>query len=184
MMKAKRETVREEMIARLRRNREGRLLPEQWSTMTIEPLVTLLLLSSPLILVIGIRLPLLLSRGGLVLAVVAIGIALMLLLRARRYARIKLRSHLLYAAEQPLVRRLLGQSTIFYDDEGKVYKFGRWLCPHVPLIPNHAYRTYYLEDAEQMVLCSLISQEDPEAKDFQPSATFRGHIGGSARASA
>lgn len=172
MAKPKRESVRQEMLALLRRNRDGRLTPEQWIAMTTEPLVTVLLLLSPVILIIGFRLPLLATRGVLIALILLLALGAMLLLRARRYARAHLNSGVLYAAEQPLVRRLLGQSAVFYDDAGSVYKFSHWLAPRVPLIPNHPYRVYYLRDADNTILCSLMSQDDPEFANYQPSRSF------------
>jgi hypothetical protein len=173
MAKPKRESVRQEMLTRLRRNRDGRLTPDQWIAMTTEPLVTVLLLLSPVILIIGFRLPLLATRGVLIALVVIVVLGFMLLMRARRYARANLNSGILYAAEQPLVRRLLGQAAVFYDDAGDVYKFSHWLAPRVPLIPNHPYRVYYLREADQTILCSLMSQDDPEFSQYQPTPTFQ-----------
>jgi hypothetical protein len=172
MNKPKRETVRDELIRHLRRNRDGKLTLEQLVSLTVEPLTTLLLLLSPAILIIGLRLPFLMNRGGLLLFVLAAGLGGMLLLRALHYARSPVRTQVLYAAEQPFVRRIFGQSVVFYDEDGKVYKFTRHLSPRISLIPNHAYRVYYLEDAEQFVLCSLMSREDAQAQEFEPSHTF------------
>ncbi len=172
MDKPKRDVITPEMRERLLVNRDGRLTVGQWLAITTDPLVTLLLLLSPGILLVGLRLPLLIVRGWLVLLILLAAAAVMLALRARRYARLPLRYHILYAAGTPWTRFWFWKMPTFYDDEGRVYRFGRWLAPRIPLNPDHAYAIYYLEDAGERALCSVVPLTHPDVDIFQPTTSF------------
>jgi hypothetical protein len=173
MEKAKRDWVRKEMIARLRQNREGRLTPSQWLSITGEPLTTVLLLLAPALLILGLRLPFLAARLWLIIPIIILILGAMLLFRARRYARAPLYAHHLRAAQQPFIRRLFGQTALLHNKDGIEYRFSRWLAPQIPLHPDREYLIYSLEDGNQRVICSAIPTDDPEAAQFHPSPEFQ-----------
>ena len=172
MDKPKRDVITREMRERLFANRDGRLTVSQWMAITTDPLITLLLLLSPAILLVGLRLPFLLVRGWLVLLIALVACAVVLMLRARRYARQPLHYRVLYAASTPWSRFIFWKMPGFYDDEGRVYRFGRWLAPRIPMLADRAYAVYYLNDSNQPVLCSVIPLTHPDADSFQPTTNF------------
>lgn len=176
MLKHKRDTTYKEMTERLRRNRDGRLTAEQWLNITVEPLITVLVLLTPVLMVIILRLSAFTRLLPIFLVLLAFGTLGMLLLRARRYARLPIQTAVLYAAEQPILRRLLSNTAIFYDEFGTVYRFSHWLAPRIPIMPNQGYRIYYLKDTDRTVLCSVIPDDDPEAAQFAPSHTFQHRV--------
>jgi hypothetical protein len=173
MTKPKREWVRTEMLKRLRSNRDGRLTPNQWLAITGVPLTTVLLLVAPAILIIGLRLPFLAARLWLIIPVLILMLGVMLLIRARRFARTPLQALKLRPAPTPILRRLLSQITVMQDTDGTQYRFKHWLAPEIPLHADQEYLVYALEDGNQHVICSLIPSDDPEATYYQPSAEFR-----------
>jgi hypothetical protein len=173
MAKAKREWVRTEMIKRLRSNRDGRLTPSQWLAITGDPLTTVLLLLAPALLIIGLRLPMLAGRLWLIIPILIVALGVMLLIRARRFARVPLQALTLRTAPTPIIRRLLGRIAVMRDADGNVYRFKIWLAPQIPLRADQDYLVYALEDGNQHVLCSVIPGDDPEALHYQPSAEFR-----------
>jgi len=172
MTKRKRDILNAEMRDRLRSNREGRLSSAQWIAMTSDPLVTLMLLLAPAILIVGLRLPALLSRAWLILLVILVVYGGMILLRARRYARARVHYKVLYAARPTLTRKALRRLPSFYDDRGQVFRFARWLAPRVPVMNDHAYMIYYLDDPKERVLCSLVPLTHEDADKFKPSPEF------------
>jgi hypothetical protein len=172
MQKRKRDILTDEMRSRLTSNRLGRLTAHQWLTITLDPVVTLLLLLSPAIVVFAWRLPILLSRGMLLILIGSVVVAAMLALRARRYARMPLHYRVLYAAGGALTGWQFWRAPAFYDDTGRVYRFTRWLAPSAGLIPDHAYMVYYLEDGRSRVLCSLCPLTHVDAEKLQPSVEF------------
>ncbi|MCC6617039.1 MAG: hypothetical protein IT320_26440 [Anaerolineae bacterium] len=173
MTKRKRDILNPDMRDRLRSNREGRLSSAQWIAITSDPLVTLLLLLAPAILIVGLRLPALLSRGWLILLVILATYGGMILMRARRYARARVHYKVLYAARPSLTRWALRRSPSFYDDRGQVFRFTRWLAPRISLTNDHAYMVYYLDDPRERILCSLAPLTHEDADKFKPSAEFQ-----------
>jgi len=176
MLKHKRDATYTAMTERLRRNRDGRLTAEQWLSITVEPLITVLVLLTPILIVMILRLGAFTRLLPLLLVLVAFGTLAMLLLRARRYARLPMQTGILYASEQPILRRLLTNTAVFYDGAGGVYRFSQWLAPRIPILPNQGYRVYYLKDSDRKVLCSVILEDDPEAAHFAPSHTFQHRV--------
>ncbi|MBE0690667.1 MAG: hypothetical protein IH587_11160 [Anaerolineae bacterium] len=172
MTKRKRDIVNADMRDRLKSNRDGRLSSAQWIAITADPLVTLLLLLAPAMLILGLRLPLLLARGWLVLLVILAVYGGMILMRAQRYARARVHYKVLYAARPSLTRWALRRSPSFYDDRGQVFHFTRWLAPRVSLTDDHAYLVYYLDGARERVLCSLAPLTHEDAAKFQPTPEF------------
>ncbi|MDX2138907.1 MAG: hypothetical protein SF123_12510 [Chloroflexota bacterium] len=176
MLKPKRDTTYTAMVERLRRNRDGRLTAEQWLSITVEPLITVLILLTPILIVMILRLGAFTRLLPIFLVLLAFGTLAMLLFRARRYARLPMQTGVLYAAEQPMLRRLLTKTAVFYDDAGNVYRFSHWLAPRIPILPNQAYRIYYLKDSDRTVLCSVIPEDNPEAAQFAPSHSFQHRV--------
>lgn len=173
MAKRKREVLTSELRQQLNSNRHGRLTPGQWLTITLDPLITMLILLAPALIVLSWRLPALLARLWLVALVVVLVTGIPLVLRARRFARMPLTYRLLYPSHQPLGRWRFWRSPLFYDDRGRVYRFARWLTPRYPVQSDHVYMVYCLDAGREYVLCSLLPLTHPDAESFQPSTEFQ-----------
>lgn len=167
------DNVSAQMRSRLLTNRHGKLTTDQWKDIVTEPLITLLLLLTPAIVILGPSLFLLTLRIFFVLlVVVAIIVMIPMVFRARRYARAPIYFERLYAGDHPTRRLFFWRPQVLYTEEGEALRFTKRLAPFLPLRPNHAYVTYYLREADQHVLLSLAPADHPEAEKWQPSTTF------------
>lgn len=158
------------MRARLLSNRDGRLTPGQWRDMVTEPLVMLLLLLVPGIMIVGPRLFIgagwLIGLGGLA------ALAVVLLLRAQRYARLPVHYAVLSAADEFRPFWMFWKAQTFYTEAQKPLRFHKSLAPYLPLRGGERYLVYYLKDAGTNVLLSLAPADHVEASQWQPSPLF------------
>ncbi len=169
---APRDALPAEMRSRLLTNRHGKLTAAQWKELVLEPLTGLLLLTLPALMVLG---PRLLAFAGVGLWVglgVLAALAVMLGLRARRYARLPLDSAVLHTGAATRPRWALWRADALYTDGGEAIRFRRWLAPRLPLRPNSAYRVYYLREKTRAVLLSLAPADHPDAESWQPGPAF------------
>lgn len=170
MLKRKRDVVSPEMRDALRANRDGRLTVDQWLSIVTQPLIWVIVLFALAALVFGPRMLLLTARFwwlGLLLLVLLIGVPVVL--RARRYARLPVHfSRLTAGASAPFSR-----ATTMYSSGDVLYRFTRRLSPSMRLSPTNDYLVYYLEDASERVLLSLIPADHEDADQFLPSDKFK-----------
>lgn len=172
MEKTKRDPIIPEMRQRLSINRDGILSSQQWRDIVMEPLTPVLLMMIPAIFVLGPRLSLLLVRGWFI-ALVAVGVlVLMLILRARRYARRPVFHAVLQAADTNPPGFMFWRPTVLVDASGKELKFSRWLSPRLALQQGVDYLVYYLEEPDSLVILSIVPVEHPDADLWQPTETF------------
>ena len=162
------------MRSRLERNREGRLAGEQWLAVVTQPLTALLVLLAPLVIVFGPRLLVFSLRGiGLIALLVFVLLLVPAIFRARRYARAPLHFAQLTAGASPVAFLFFWRSLVMQDAQGESLRFQRKLAPLPRLQPGQDYLVYYLQEADQMVLLSLVSADYPDAQRFQPTERFR-----------
>ena len=161
------ERLSKDTLDDFRRNREGRLSTRQWIALTTEPLTTLLLLSVPIILIFGRY-----GVAGRALALALIGgFALTIVLRAFRFARVKLCYRVLYSAESNS-RWRFWRKPRFSDQFGETVPFDKGLVKATKAPRDRAFRVYFFELAKRRVLISLIDDSHPKADLAQPSEEF------------
>ncbi len=155
------------------RNRDGRLSSRQWIKLITEPLTTLLLLSLPLILIAGRYGP----AGRVVVLALLAGFGLTIVMRALRFARVKLCYRVLYAEPAP-ARWMLWRKTTLATKSGEPIRFDHRLASKVKLKPDQALHVYYVEAGGRRILLSLIPRKHPGADWAEPSDIFE-RVGGS-----
>lgn len=166
-MDPRHERLSKDTLNDFRRNREGRLSTRQWLALVTEPLTTLLLLSVPIILLFGRY-----GMAGRLLALALIGgFALTILLRALRFARVKLCYRILYAA-QPEARWRFWRKANFTDGDGERVRFDKRLVRLAKAPSDTAMRLYFFELAGRRVLISAIDDAHPKADLAEPSDEF------------
>jgi hypothetical protein len=165
--------VSTEMRARLLTNRDGRLTTDQWKEMVTEPLVKLLLLMVPGIILLGPRLYGLFFGGAWMLGLGGVLLlAVMLFLRAGRYARAPVHYQILNVREEIPRLRVFGRSQLLYIEDGDAIKFNKRLAPYLPLKSGQRYLVYYLQDVETNVLLSIAPADHPDVGSWQPTQLF------------
>ncbi|NDJ61078.1 MAG: hypothetical protein GYB67_08125 [Chloroflexi bacterium] len=174
MTKRKRDMVSDEMRERLATNREGRLTTGQWLEITGEPIILLLLLSAPLLFVLGPRLAALVRFSlPLVLLLLLAILIVPILARARRYARTAVHFTRLQAGVRARPWWMFWQPDIFHTPADEPVRFSSWLAPRPPLAINREYLIYYLEEPSgRRVLLSLAPADHEEADRWQPTPQF------------
>lgn len=154
------------------RNRDGRLSTRQWIKLITEPLSTLLLLSLPLILIAGRYGP----AGRIIVLALLAGFALTIVMRALRFARVRLCYRVLYA-EPNSARWKIWRKTTLTTKSGEPIRFDHRLASKVKLKPDQALHVYYVEAGGRRILLSLIPRKHPGAELAEPSDIFE-RIGG------
>lgn len=173
MDKPKRELLSPDMRQRLLANREGKLIPGQWLDMVMQPLVTLLILLGPALIVLGPRL-LLNVRGVLVaLLTLVVVFGAMLLVRARRYARLPVKYAVLYAGVHMNPFWAFWRPTMFYTASDEPVKFNRQLAPRMPTRIDGEYVVYYLEEESGRVLLSMCPTDHKDIDKYLPTDRFK-----------
>ena len=161
------EKLPSELIADLKRNREGRLSSRQRIELVTEPLATLLLLSVPLILIAGRYGP---AGRVLVFALVA-GFALTIVMRAMRFARVKLCYRVLFA-ERLSARWMFWRKTDLTDRKGEAVRFDHRLSRKTKIKPDQSLHVYFVEAAGRRILLNMTPRDHPQADFAEPSDYF------------
>ncbi len=171
-MSATPERLSKDLMNDFKRNREGRLSSRQWLELITEPLTSLLLLSVPMVLLLG--------RYGmagrfLVIALI-VGFLITVAMRAVRFARIKLCYRVLYP-EEIHARWRFWKKTTLASKSGESVRFDKRIASKVKLQPDHGMCVYYFDFGKRRVLVSMISEGHPKADIAEPSDVFV-HRGG------
>lgn len=166
------EQLPSELRADLKRNREGRLSSRQRVELVTEPLATLLLLSVPLILIAGRYGP---AGRAFVLALVA-GFVLTIVMRALRFARVKLCYRVLFA-ERLSPRWMLWRKTDLTDRSGEALRFDHRLSRKTKIKPDQSLHVYFVESAGRRILLNMTPRDHPQAELAEPGDNFT-HAGG------
>jgi len=157
-----------EMRERLLINRDGKLTSTQWLDLVTQPLMSLMVLSIPLMLFI----PRLLFAMGFWLIVMAVLIALtVLIFRAFRYARTPVHFATLEAEQSKQVWRFFGAIRL-KDEEGRILRFTKRLAPMPQLTRGKRYIVYYIKDNDVFTLLSIAPTDHPKVKKWHPSQLF------------
>ena len=127
------EKLPSELLADLKRNRQGRLSSRQRVELVTEPLATLLLLSVPLILIAGRYGP---AGRAFVLALVA-GFVLTIVMRVLRFSRVKLCYRVLFA-ERLSARWMFWRKTSLTDRSGDAFRFDHRLSRKSKIKPDQS----------------------------------------------
>ena len=166
-----RQTVSPDMQKRLAANRQGRLTADQLKELVMEPIVVILLLSVPVLFILGPRVALL-GRGlwltGLLIFVLIIVPALV---RAFRYARLPVQCETLVAGGQTPPSWKVWKPPVLHTQSGEVIRFDKKLAPHTLLARGKSYVVYYLKDGKTHILLSIVPADHPDIDRWQPSAT-------------
>lgn len=164
---AYRDELPRELLADIKRNREGRLSSRQRVELVTEPLATLMLLSVPLILIAGRYGP---AGRVLVLALIA-GFALTIIMRALRFSRVKLCYRVLFA-ERLGSRWAFWRKTTLTDRSGGIVRFDHRLSRKVKIKPDQSAHVYYVEAAGRRILLNMTPRDHPQAELAEPSDNF------------
>jgi len=156
-----------ELLADIKRNREGRLSSRQRIELVTEPLATLLLLSVPLILIAGRYGP---AGRAFVLALVA-GFVLTIVMRALRFARVKLCYRVLFA-ERLHARWMFWRKTTLTDRSGEPVRFDHRLSRKLKIKPDQSLHVYYVEAAGRRIMLNMTPRDHAQAELAEPSDSF------------
>lgn len=161
------ERLPNDLMADIKRNREGRLSSRQRVELVTEPLATLLLLSVPLILIAGRYGP---AGRAFVLALVA-GFVLTIVMRALRFARVKLCYRVLFA-ERLGSRWMFWRKTTLTDRAGERVRFDHRLSRKTKIKPDQSMHVYFVEVAGRRILLNMTPRDHPQAAFAEPSDNF------------
>ncbi len=150
------------------RNRNGKLSSRQWLELVTEPIVTLMLLSVPLILLVG-RFGI---AGRYIVLLIVIGFIAMTVLRAMRFARVKLMYRILYA-EQTYPRWMFWRKTTLTSVGGDHIRFDHHVIRKAQFPKDQALKVYYMDVAERRILLSVIPQKHPQSHLAEPTDLFK-----------
>jgi len=165
--------IPDEMRVRLLANRNGKLTTQQYKDVITAPLATLLLLLTTLIIILGARFAILLTRGLWILLLVGIVVLLVpLAMRARRYARAPVHFAVLNAGDHPRSFWQFWKSQEMQTQAGNAVQFRTRLAPYLPLKVNCDYLVYYLEEPDGGILLSLAPADHPDAENWRPTSVF------------
>ena len=161
------EKLPNDLIADIKRNREGRLSSRQRVELVTEPLATLLLLSVPLILIAGRYGP----AGRVFVLLLVAGFALTIVMRALRFARVKLCYRVLFA-ERLGSRWMIWRKTTLTDRSGERVRFDHRLSRKTKIKPDQSMHVYFVEVAGRRILLNMTPRDHAQADLAEPSDNF------------
>jgi hypothetical protein len=166
--------VSPQMRDRLLANRRGKLHNEQWREVVLEPLTTVLLLMVPTIILLRSFL-LTLFVGGLWM--IGVGVVLvagmMLLMRARRYARVPVYFGVFRAPDKLPSKWSFWKPIILTALDGTVLPFKHSLAPDKRFQANQEYIVYYLKSVDGNTLLSFAPTDHLESDTWRPSKDYK-----------
>lgn len=162
------EHITEALKQDILRNREGKLSSRQWLALVTEPIVSLMLLSVPMILLVG-RYGLM---GRYIVLALVLGFGLMTVFRAVRFARVKLVYRVVYA-EQIHPRWMFWRKLTLTTVGGDPMRFDYHVIQNLNLQQDQALLVYYVKVADRCILLSAIPQKHPQASLAHPIALFQ-----------
>ncbi len=156
-----------ELLADIKRNREGRLSSRQRIELVTEPLATLLLLSVPLILIAGRYGP----AGRVFVLLLVAGFALTIVMRALRFARVKLCYRVLFA-ERLSARWMFWRKTSLTDRSGEPVRFDHRLSRKLKIKSDQSLHVYYVEAGDRRIMLNMTPRDHPQSELAEPSDNF------------
>lgn len=157
-----------EMRERLLINRDGKLTGNQWLDLVTQPLMSLLVLSIPLMLFIP---RLMLAMGFWLIAMALVIVLTVLVFRAFRYARTPVHFAILESEQSTQVWRFFGAIRL-KDENGRVLRFTKRLAPAPQLTRGKRYIAYYIKDNDVFTLLSIAPANHPKVEKWHPSQPF------------
>ncbi len=158
-------------------NRHGKLTSDQWLNLVTAPLPVLMVLATPVLLALFMtpaRMFLRFGRlGRYALPLLLLGIVLMLVFRARRYATLPIYQGVFYPGEtgNGLWARVRRQMTV-YTAAGDPVLLDGFAADPPYLEPDIPYLMYYLEEPDRRTLLSYAPTDHPDIERWQPSERF------------
>jgi hypothetical protein len=161
--------VSPQMRDRLLVNRRGKLHTDQWREIVTEPLITVLMLMVPAIILLRSFL-LTLFVGGLWMVGVGalIAAALMLFIRARRYARVPVHSGIFRAPEKLPSKWMVWKPIILTSSEGNFFPVKNSLAPDRRFQANQEYLVYYIQSVDGTTLLSFAPTDHLDIEAWRP----------------
>lgn len=158
-------------------NRHGRLTSDQWLNLVTAPILTLIFLSVPVtLLFIATPARLLLAFRGYgrwVLPIFLGALVIMLVLRARRYARLPVYQGIFYSDERETsLGGMFQQNLRLFTEKGEPITFQRFAGPKPALEPDTPYMVYFLVEEDQRTLLSYAPTAHPDVERWEPSEKF------------
>lgn len=159
-------------------NRHGKLTSDQWLNLVMAPIPVLMVLATPVLLALFVTPARIFLRFGpltrYVLPLLLVGVVLMLLLRARRYATLPLYQDVFYPGERgsSLWARLRRQMTV-YTAQGDPVLLDGFAADPPYLEPDMPYLMYYLEEPDRRTLLSYAPLDHPDIDRWRPSERFQ-----------
>ncbi|MEZ4669033.1 MAG: hypothetical protein R3E39_14095 [Anaerolineae bacterium] len=156
-------------------NRTGKLHSAQWRELVTEPLVPLLLLMVPGIMLLrSFIVSLFVGSFWMVGIAGLVSLAFMLIIRARRYARLPIQVATLRAIKQPPPTWMFWKAWEFDTAAGtKLFLHKSLLPDHIVLESGKNYLVYYLSESDRHILLSLAASDHPDSGKWQPTTEFR-----------
>jgi hypothetical protein len=160
-----------EMRDRLTTNRYGKLTNSQWLDMVTQPLMSLLVMLVP----VAIVLPRILAVGRILFVaapLVLVGLAVLALARAYRYARAPIYFEEMRAPADSPPFWVFWRAVKLENEQGQTMRFGKRLAPTVTLQQDRTYLVYFLREPGDNVLLSLAPADHPDADAWRPTTVF------------
>jgi len=161
------DTLNENLKYDFQRNRNGKLSSRQWLELVTEPIISLMLLSVPLILLVG-RFG---AAGRYLVLLIVVGFILMTVLRAMRFARVKLTYRVLFA-EEIHPRWMFWRKLKLVSVTGDTIRFDHHVMRQLDLPREQALLAYYVDVADRRILLSAIPQKHPQSSTAKPTDLF------------
>ena len=168
--------VSPQMRERLLANRRGKLHIEQWREVVMEPLITVLMLMVPTIILLRSFL-LTLFVGGLWMVGVGalVVVAVMLIMRARRYARVPVYFGIFRAPDKLPSKWMAWKPVVLVASDGKAVPFKHSLAPDKRFQANQEYLVYYIKSVDSATLMSFAPTDHMDINSWQPANDLRKH---------
>jgi len=158
-------------------NRHGKLTSDQWLNLVTAPLPVIFVLATPILLALFLTPARVILRLGpltqYLLPALLLGIVLMLVFRARRYATLPVFQDTFYGGEvgSGMWSRVRRQMTVYTPAGDPVVLEGFAADPPY-LEPDMPYLMYYLEEPERRTLLSYAPTDHPDIEMWKPSERF------------
>lgn len=163
-----------QMRERLQANRRGKLHNEQWREVVMEPLVMVLLLMVPTIILLRSFLLTLFVGGLWMVGVGALLVAaVMLFMRARRYARVPVYFGVFRTPDVLPSKWMFWKTVVLTASDGTLRLFKHSLASDKHFQANQEYLVYYLMSNEGCTLLSFAPTDHLESDVWRPSKDFK-----------
>jgi len=166
--------VSPQMRERLLANRHGKLHTDQWREVVTEPVVTVMLLMVPAVILLRSFLLTLFVGGLWMIGVGALIVAgVMLIMRARRYARVPVYFGLFRAPEKIDSKWKFWKPIMLKTTDGTDLLLKHSLSPDKRFQAGQEYLLYYLMSSDGNTLLSFAPTDHIDSAVWWPSNNFK-----------